>query len=278
METSEARRYQMKTHQRERAGYFRVPGADLYTVVHEVNQPVARALLVGPMANERQASYHPWVRWARYLGERDIEVLRFDYRGVGESSGTFEDLSFEDWAGDLRLLVDWFGGGSPRVPLMLHGLEMGGILAGHCFCDGMGEALLLWSAPQNANELLRSSLLHWAGLEQLYESVQNRKTAAQYIRQLESGDCIEVDGYRWSARLWRDSFQFRLPDALQTEATAQALGRPVALVKLGREAAPLVRPHLNYDEVKDLSWLYEENFAWAARALAIPVRSHEHQN
>lgn len=262
----------------EQAAYFRVPGADLYTVLHEVADPVARVLLVGSLAHERHVSYHPWVRWARYLAERRIEVLRFDYRGIGESSGIFEELSFEDWAGDLRLLVDWFAGCSPRVPLMLHGLEIGGILAGQCFCEGRGDALLLWSAPQNANETLRRSLLHWAGLEQMYESPQNRKTAAEYIRQIESGSCIEVDGYRWSSRLWLDSFQFRLPDTLQSEAALPAAGRPVALVKLGREAAPLVRPHLRIDEVKDLSWLYAENFALVARTLAIPVGNHAHQN
>ncbi len=278
MRTFEPRQNSMQRKASEQAGYFRVPGAELYTVVHEVSHPVARVLLVGPLAHERHVSYHPWVRWARYLAERHIEVLRFDYRGVGESSGSFEMLSFENWASDLRLLADWFAGCSPRVPLMLHGLEIGGILAGQCFCDGMGDALLLWSAPQNANEVLRSSLLHWAGLEQICESSRNRKTAAQYIRQMESGDSVEVDGYLWSARLWRDSFQFSLPEVIRSDAAAQTLGRPVALVKLGREAAPLVRPHLLYSEVKDLSWLYAENLAWAARALAIPVSDHAHQN
>ena len=68
----------------ERAGYFPVYGAHLYTVLHEVPNPVARVLLVGSFASERHTSYLPWVRWARYLAEQQIEVLRYDYRGVGE--------------------------------------------------------------------------------------------------------------------------------------------------------------------------------------------------
>ncbi len=54
----------------ECAGYFTVSGADLYTVLHEVPKPVARVLLVGSFASERHFSYHPWVRWARYLAAR----------------------------------------------------------------------------------------------------------------------------------------------------------------------------------------------------------------
>ena len=42
------------------------------------------------------------------------------------------------------------------------------------------------------------------------------------------------------------------------------------MIKLGREAAPLVKPYLGYDEVKDLSWLYATNFEWVAGALQIP--------
>ena len=92
----------------ECAGYFNVSGAALYTVLHEVADPVARVLLVGPFASERHFSYHPWVRWARYLAARGIEVLRYDYRGVGESTGRFEEMGFDHWSEDVDLLADWF--------------------------------------------------------------------------------------------------------------------------------------------------------------------------
>src|SRR5271166_4017319 len=91
----------------EQAGYFEVPGAHLYTVLHSVADPVARVLLVGPFASERQNSYGPWVRWARYLAARKIEVLRFDYRGIGESTGVFEEMTFATWCEDVELLADW---------------------------------------------------------------------------------------------------------------------------------------------------------------------------
>lgn len=68
-----------------------VPGARLYTVLHQAKDRVARVLLAGRFASERYFAYHTWVRWARYLAERRIEALRFDYRGMGESTGVFED-------------------------------------------------------------------------------------------------------------------------------------------------------------------------------------------
>jgi hypothetical protein len=50
----------------EETGYFPVPGAHLYTVLHPAADPVARVLLVGAFASERYFAYHAWVRWARY--------------------------------------------------------------------------------------------------------------------------------------------------------------------------------------------------------------------
>jgi len=257
----------------EEARYFPVPGAHLYTVLHQATEPLARVLLIGPLASERHFAYHPWIRWARYLAAHRIEVLRFDYRGVGESTGVFEEMSFENWSEDVHLLGEWIAGQTPRVPLLLHGLEVGAILAARSFNQGLGDALLLWSPPANANLALRSSLLQWAGLEQLYESPRNRRPASEFIRRLEEDSCIEVQGYLWSGRLWRDSFMWALPGTMKEGSSHDEMSnRPVKISMLSRDAAPLVKPHLMYDELKDISWLYSDNFEWVAEALQLPDR------
>jgi pimeloyl-ACP methyl ester carboxylesterase len=256
---------------REDAGYFEVSDAHLYTVLHHVEDPVARVLLVGPLASERHFSYYPWVRWARYLAARQIEVLRYDYRGVGESTGTFEEMTFASWAEDVEVLGHWLAGRPPGVPLILHGLEVGGILAAMAFQQGKSDALLMWSPPADANKALVSSLLRWAGLEQLYESTENRRSAGEYIRLLEQGASIEVAGYRWSSNLWHEALRYRLPNAISENTPG--FGRPVRVVKLGRDAAPLVKPYVGYDELRSLDSLYANNYAWIAEALALPSGS-----
>ena len=248
----------------ERAGYFPVSGAHLYTVLHEVIDPVARVLLVGPFASERHNSYLPWVRWARDLAGKNIEVLRYDYRGIGESTGEFEQTTFEDWSQDVRLLAGWFKGRPPHVPLVIHGLGLGAVLAGRAFDEGIGDGLLLWSPPANANQALRATLMRWVGLEQIFKFGDDRKSTSDYIRELEQGSPLEVDGYLWSVNLWQDSFRFALPTALASEETAaQAYKRPVRIVNLTRDAAPLTKGGIvGYDDLKDFSWLFTPNRKW----------------
>jgi hypothetical protein len=248
----------------EEAGYFKVPDAHLYTVLHRVRDPAACVLLVGPFASERHQSYLPWVRWARYLAARRIQVLRYDYRGIGESTGVFQEMSFTNWGEDVELLASWLKERAPNVPLVLHGLEMGALLAGRSFHGGAGDALLMWSPPASANQSLRSTLMRWVGLEQIFKRPEERKSAADYIQQFKAESFVEVDGYAWPGQLWTDSFGVEMPvDLASEDSAASKYARPVKIVKLGKEAAPLAKGgSVGYDEAKDFNWLFAPNCEW----------------
>lgn len=252
----------------EQAGYFQVPGAHLYTVLHEVPDPVARVLLVGPFGPERNSSYTPWVRWARYLAARGIECLRYDYRGVGESTGIFEEMSFGHWSEDIELLAHWLKSRTPGVPLVLHGLELGALLASQAFAANLGDALLLWSPPKSAHELLRAGLLRRIALDNMSKDGNERKQTADYLRQLET-EPVEVEGYRWSGRLWREALQLELPaDVEQDNAAAPARSRPVKMVRLDKDTDPLINGSMYISTNPDLGDLFADNFGWIATALA----------
>lgn len=248
----------------ESAAYFPVDGAHLYTFLHEVEDPIARVLMVGPFVSERHNSYMPWVRWARFLAQNRIEALRFDFRGVGESTGRFEDMSFKDWSEDVQLLANWMGNRDPLVPLILHGLGGGGVLAGLTFDAGIGDGLLLWSAPASVNDALRSTLMRWIFLDQVFKFGSEQRSASDVIRDLEFGNAIDIDGYEWTPKLWRDSLQFALPESLLNQVDADRhYDRPVRIAKLPRNAAPLTKyGEWGLDDVKDFTWLFAPNCEW----------------
>jgi hypothetical protein len=253
----------------ESAGYFEVDGAHLHTVLHAVAAPIARILLIGAFASQRHYSNLPWIRWARYLTARRLEVLRFDYRGIGESTGHFEQATYADWREDVRALTQWLSSRSPAAPLIVHGLEMGAILAGKVFDEGCGDVLLLWSPPDNANQALRSTLFRWVAIEQFFKVGDERKSASECVRGLESGSSLEVEGYTWTPQLWLESFAFDLPAALADEEQATAAyKRPVRIVELGKDAAPLVKGgFVGYDEFKDFTPIFAPNADWIERAV-----------
>jgi pimeloyl-ACP methyl ester carboxylesterase len=253
----------------EQAGYFEVPGAYLYTVLHPVEHPVAHILLVGSFASERHSSYLAWARWARYLAARHVEVLRYDYRGIGESTGEFTAMSIDLWMDDVNRLGQWLRDRAGDRPFLLHGLELGAILAGHAFHNGLGDALMLWAPPAAANEALRSTVVRWASFQHLFKPAKDRIPPSHYIQQLEESSLM-VWGYEWTAELWRESFEVKMPPLLiDSEQASAAYGKPVRSVKLKQSAAPLVRGGaVGFYESKDFSEFFAGHYEWLASAFA----------
>jgi hypothetical protein len=84
------------------------------------------------------------------------------------------------------------------------------------------------------------------------------------VRDFEQSSYIEVEGYKWSKALWQSSLETNLPAPLMDEVSAASTyGRPVRIVKLDRQAAPLIKGgFVGYDEAKDFDWLFAPNCDW----------------
>jgi exosortase A-associated hydrolase 2 len=180
--------------------------ARLFAFLHE---PEGRAkslafVMSHPFAEEKLWSHRVFVGVARDLAARGWPVLRFDYRGAGDSSGRTAETSLETHLADLAAAVAALRRRLPRIERIgLVGLRLGGsvaaLLAERSLADPSlaplrAAPLVLWEPIVNGEayfqELLRSNL---ATQLAVYGKVHdNREVLLQRIR---DGGSVNVDGY-----------------------------------------------------------------------------------
>lgn len=90
----------------EKPLFFDCNGARLLGILHEAEAPasdVGVVLVVGG-PQYRVGSHRQFVLLARHLAQSGFPVLRFDYRGMGDSEGEFRD--FESVEQDIAAAID----------------------------------------------------------------------------------------------------------------------------------------------------------------------------
>jgi alpha/beta superfamily hydrolase len=191
-------------------------GQRLYAVLHPARETRrALVLVAGPFGAERERAYLTAVHWARRLARRGYDVLRFDYRGLGESTGDFEAMSLAAWKKDVAAAARVLRQRDVEAPLILHGLRLGGLLAAELFAEGVGDGLLLWAPPASARSHLWETLRRNVFTDMVVSPTSKPKTREAYAAELEAGRRVNVEGYVWTPELWRESerWTLRLPAA-----------------------------------------------------------------
>jgi alpha-beta hydrolase superfamily lysophospholipase len=227
----------------ERGTYIAAGGEQIYTISINCESPVAAVLLCGPFPTERLNSLGAWMKWARFLAANKVMAVRFDYRGTGESTGRFVEMDFDIWGEDIIRMADWMAENLETVPLILHGLGMGALLAQKAFALDKGNGLLMWSPPLEARDILKQGLMTRLAMDMALQKPGRRKSAHDYFNDLSSGQTIEVDGLTWSPALWRSSENMELDNqyALAGQGADGPSQRPWSHIVLGSDMAPLVR-------------------------------------
>jgi len=184
---------------REHPLYFGEPGQRLFGVLH---QPAAGAdrkdagwLFCSAFAEERNQSHRHMVEWARVLCREGFWVLRFDYRGYGDSDGLFEQFTIDDYLADIRTAIAELERRAGVPCRGLCGLRLGATLAA-LTAPSLADApmLILWepviSGADYVDELLRLVMA-----KQMKESGGAPKTRDQLKQDILSGGEVDVFGH-----------------------------------------------------------------------------------
>lgn len=91
--------------------------------------PKALIILCHGLTGDRSGPQRILCNWARQLCENGYLVVRFDFRGSGDSSGLFEETTFCSMEEDLKTVINWSYSNFQFSHLVLGGLSMGGLIA-----------------------------------------------------------------------------------------------------------------------------------------------------
>lgn len=208
------------------AFYFASNGVRLFGILHRPPSPRLALIFCNPYGGEMVCGYGRFARWAKELEQDGIAVLRFHYRGTGESAGSSGEFDFEAACTDTEAAVTWMrehlGGGQ----VGLFGYRFGATVAARVAARMRPDVLLLWApvldTPAYAREILRLRLT----LEVVHRHhTQVPATRRRTIEQLEAGQCVDVLGYDFSPAFHRQLLAKNLwepPDRTQVLWLARA--------------------------------------------------------
>jgi uncharacterized protein len=106
-----------------------------YPLLGSLHQPKrlrarsAAVLLCNPFGAEALQAHRLYRVLAEQLEQAGFTVLRFDYRGTGDSSGGAEAMGVAGWLADIRTAAEELGRAAPGTRLVVAGLRFGATLA-----------------------------------------------------------------------------------------------------------------------------------------------------
>jgi len=148
--------------------FVRFGGYGLAGVLHSPNEKTAACIITchGLYSSKDSEKY---VSIGHKFCEEGLAVLRFDFRGCGESGGLFEETSLTGRIEDLKSALDFVEEqGYESIGVM--GSSLGGTVAVLTAAkDKRVKALVTWATPCYLDELFREGLLE--GFEKLKQDV-----------------------------------------------------------------------------------------------------------
>lgn len=212
--------------------FFSQQGQRLFGMLHQPADmaPNARCwVFCHPFAEEKLWAHRVFVSMARELAGRGMPVLRFDYRGYGDSDGDFEQFTLADHVDDIKTAIAEL---QKRIPatsrVNLLGLRYGATLAMLAAEDNpVVERLVLWDPIVDMQQYLLDQLRSNLTTQMVLHGkvVTNREELVERIR---AGEFVNIDGYDLGNPF------FDAACAVQPLETAARVPAPVQILEIGR--------------------------------------------
>jgi len=240
----------------ERQVTFDIDGVRMYGMIHLPDSARAGLVFCHPFAEERKSAYRAMVSAARAFVDAGIAVLRFDYRGCGESEGEFEDATVSTRLADIERAMELLKqeAGLDRVGLL--GLRLGALFAAQV-AEKRGDLpmLVLWEPATNGKSYFMADLRKKL-IKEMMTAGKGSVKREEVIESLKDpATIIDFDGYSVSGQMYGEL-------------------EPIDLLEqLGRHKAPTLIVQISHNAKisKPLERLDEAYRAAGADVQVVPV-------
>lgn len=151
-------------------------------------------VLVSPIGRERLRCYHESANLARDLASRGYPVLRFDYRGEGESSGEFAEATVTSRLEDIAAMVQELRSRAEVEEICLVGFRLGAYFATRAAVDLGIQHMILCDPVCNPAKFAKSMIRSNIVLQSQYFGKVGKKEPA-LRKDLQQGETISVFGF-----------------------------------------------------------------------------------
>jgi uncharacterized protein len=142
-----------------------VPHGDLAAVLHvpDTDRPVPCVVACHGLSASKESD--KYLRLGEVLTGAGLALVRFDFRGCGESSGVEEDTTIASRIEDVEAVLAALATHPRLAPRRgLLGSSLGGFVALHAAARRPGVPVVTWNAPASLTELANDDLEEGRGL------------------------------------------------------------------------------------------------------------------
>lgn len=185
----------------ERPVVFENEGEQLVGMVHEPAEDGGAkpgVVMLHGFTGNRIEQHQMFVKTARKLAQAGFYVLRFDFRGSGESQGQFIRMTVSGEISDALAAIRWFKENTGVDPnqIAVLGLSMGGCVAAYTAVQSDVKALVFWSGVAKPVEVFAQDAPYEVMLNQVkqtgYLDFKGWKVGYPFVEELHSLDPLEV--------------------------------------------------------------------------------------